>query len=323
MHRARRLIRSHWHALDVLAATLELPRPALPGRRSSAPTIAEHVVGDQPTTVVRPPSPPPWPAMVFANGATPDGRRHPVVLRLGAALARRGYAVYIPDLPGIVDGVLTPTTLGAAIAGCTAVADSPQTRGGRVGLVGVSVGGTLALLAAADDRISRRVSVVACVAPFTDLERVILLATTGMYRGEHGLERYAVPPELAAGLGRSIEQLGPVEGDPAVRALLVNRDPARFDDLYRRLPAEIRDTVHALSPRRLMEHLVAPVEIATSPRDRYFPVDESLALARNSNVRVTITPVLAHARPHLDPRSVVGVVQLERFFARSLAAAAA
>ena len=259
--------------------------------------------------------------MVFANGATPDGRRHPVVQRLAVALARRGYAVYIPDLPGVADGTLTPATLDAAVAGSLAVAESPETRGGRVGLVGVSVGGTLSLLVAADDRISRRISVVACIAPFTDLERMILLATTGMYRGPRGLERYAVPPELAAGLARSLEQLGAVDDDPSVRALLANRDSTQFDRLYHRIPAQVREIVRALSPRAVVERIDAPVEIATSPRDRYFPLDESLALAGSANVRVTVTPVLAHARPQLAPRNLRGFVELERFFARSLAAA--
>ena len=49
---------------------------------------------------VRPPGRGPWPALVFMNGATPDGRTHPMVLRLGLALASTGQLVFIPDLPG-------------------------------------------------------------------------------------------------------------------------------------------------------------------------------------------------------------------------------
>ena len=95
---------------------------------------------------VRPSTPPPWPALLFANGATPDGRTHPVVRRVALALARSGYATFVPDLPGISVGELTPATVAAAVECTQHVAGARETRYGRVGLIGVSVGGTLALL---------------------------------------------------------------------------------------------------------------------------------------------------------------------------------
>ena len=103
------------------------------------------------------------------NGATPDGRRHPTVHRLSLALARAGVCVVIPDLAGVAGGELSPATLAQAVAVSDATSRSPETADERVALVGVSVGGTLALLAAADSQLQQRISVVACVAPFGDL----------------------------------------------------------------------------------------------------------------------------------------------------------
>ena len=40
---------------------------------------------------------PPWPALVFVNGATPDGRNHPIVRRLGLGLAQAGFLVFVPN----------------------------------------------------------------------------------------------------------------------------------------------------------------------------------------------------------------------------------
>ena len=40
----------------------------------------------------------------------------------------------------------------------------------------------------------------------------------------------------------------------------------------------------------------------------------------NPRVRVTVTPTLTHARPHVDARNLLGLVQLERFFVRTLLA---
>jgi dienelactone hydrolase len=339
----------------VLGATLGLPGTKALGRLSKAPVTSEAQVAGTAGTIVRPGGPPPWPALVFVNGATPDGRAHPMVLRLSESLARTGRLVHIPDLPGIAGGELSPATLAATIDYVEAVADSGETADGRVGLAGVSVGASLALLAAADPRLAGRISVVACVAPYGDMANVMLLATTGMYRRGGRFEPYAVPAYLWVGLARSVtailppspgiqaltaelRAIDPAAPDPVARfsgrsfadlgpdaasvlALLMNRDPARFDALFAGLPEYVRTTVDALSPVRAAPGLRAPVEIVTAPRDRYFPVTESRALATACPlVRVTVTSLLAHATPRLHPRYLAELGQLNGFFVRSLAA---
>jgi dienelactone hydrolase len=81
---------------------------------------------------------------MFVNGATPEGRAHAVVRRLAGSLARSGHVVFVPDLPGIANDELSPRTLGAAVECATSGAEAAETRDGRIGLVGVSIGGTVA-----------------------------------------------------------------------------------------------------------------------------------------------------------------------------------
>jgi pimeloyl-ACP methyl ester carboxylesterase len=347
----RRLLRTHARAARVLAHTLDLPASGWSG---SLPGVEEAALGSWPTVVVRPSTPPPWPAIMFVNGATPEGRAHAVVRRLAASLARSGHVVFVPDLPGIAKGELSPRTVGAAVECATCAARAADTRDARIALVGVSIGGTVALLVAATPELAGRVSVVAAIAPFTDLEKVMMLATTGTYPGERGPEPYPVPPSLAVGLARSLvaslsptpdvralgsalERIDSLSPDPlrplrespcrslgaaaaAAQGLLLNRDPSRFADLYAALPAEVRRVAAMLSPLHFATKLAAPVEIATAPRDTYFPLAESLALQRAvPHVRITVTSALAHATPRM--RNVLAFARLERFFARSLSAA--
>lgn len=338
-------------AARVLVQTLDLP-----GIRSSRHSATDGALGAWPTVTVRPRTAPPWPAVMFANGATPDGRDHPGVRRFAASLARAGYIVFIPELPGVAVGELSLPTLAASVECAARAADSAETYGGRIGLFGVSVGGTLALLTAATPELSARVSVVACIAPFTDLEKVTMLATTGTYPGPDGLGRYPVSPELPVGvarslvacleptadartLGRVVGSLDPTSPDPlgrlreapfgalgpaaaAALALLVNRDPSSFDALFAALPDRVRNVVETLSPLRSAGQLAAPVEIATAQRDKYFPPAESFALCNDvPGVRVTVTSALAHATPRLTVKGVADFAKLQGFIARSLAAA--
>jgi pimeloyl-ACP methyl ester carboxylesterase len=346
-----RLLPTHARAARVLAHTLEIPTI---GWKRTFNGVVDEALGSWPAVVVRPTTPPPWPAIIFVNGATPEGRTHAVVRRLAVSLARIGHVVFVPDLPGIANGELSPRTLGAAIECATCAADAAETHDGRIALVGVSIGGTVALLVAAAAELAGRVSVVAAIAPFTDLEKVMMLATTGTYPGERGPEPYDVPPSLAIGLARSLvaslsptpdaralgsalARIDPLSPDPLrplrespcrslgpaagpAQALLLNRDPSRFADLYAALPADVRRVVASLSPLRSATKLTAPVEIATAPRDAYFPLAESLALQRAApHVRITVTPALAHARPRM--RNVLAFAKLEGFFARSLSSA--
>lgn len=354
-HRSRSALRARAQALAILGTTLSLPGASVLTRIGREPTRSDTLVAGISTTVVRPATGPPWPALVFMNGATPDGRSHPVVQRLGVALARAGIGVFIPDLPGVAGGELSPRTLACSVAVAEAAAGSADTADGRIALAGVSIGGTLALLAAADPRLQNRISVVACVAPFGDLAEVMRLATTGTHRDGERLGHHAAPPYLRVGLARSLaamlavtpatsalcrelRELDPDSGravelpERAFREagadaqrlydLLANTDTAQFDRLYEALPVHVRSAAVSLSPIHVARHLHAPVEIATAPQDRYFPITEAQTLAAASpHVRLTVTSLLAHATPRLSARYLAELRRLDSFFLRSFRAA--
>jgi hypothetical protein len=62
----------------------------------------------------------------------------------------------------------------------------------------------------------------------------------------------------------------------------------------------------------------APVEIASSPSDPFFPVEESHALASaGRDVRLTVTPALLHVIPRLRPGLASVVALLERTLRRA------
>src|ERR1043165_7612672 len=116
MQRLSNALRARAQALAILGTTLSLPGASVLARIGREPTRCDMFVAGMSTTVVRPATSPPWPALVFMNGATPDGRSHPTVQGLGIALARAGVGVFIPDLPGVAGGELSPQTLACSVA---------------------------------------------------------------------------------------------------------------------------------------------------------------------------------------------------------------
>jgi pimeloyl-ACP methyl ester carboxylesterase len=334
-------------AVAVLATTEATPVLAWAVRAVTAePRIEETSVAEAPATLVRPGrGDGPWPAVVFVNGATRAGRHHPKVQRLARGLARAGFLVLVPDLPGLPIGKITPATVAATIDVAKATSAWSNVRDGRVGFYGVSVGASLALLAAENPALTGRVTVVGGEAPWVDMKRVIRLATTGYYNGaRYETDPYAslaIGRSLAGGLLRSRESRrllarleavddddprplaflgGPYRGGAGrLLTLLENRDPGRFEGLFLRLPAQVRKAVAALSPIRHAGRLNVPVELASAPSDRYFPPAESRRLAAIApNVRVTVTSTLDHAVPKPSVADVADLLRFDGFVVRYL-----
>jgi len=245
------------------------------------------------------------PVVVYANAATPLGIEQPAVGRFLSALAGAGFVAVAPELPRVRDGEVTPATIDALVSVAGAA-------GPRIALIGASTGAGLAILAAGDPRIANRVTAVAAIGPFASLRNVLQLATTGHYEDR----LYPAAPLLARAATRSLSASAP--GDPAVPALLANRDPVRFDELYDALDPETRALVSELSPLARIGDVLAPVELASSPADPFFPVEESRALAAaGSDVRLTVTRALLHVKPRPRPGILPIVTLLDRTLRRA------
>jgi hypothetical protein len=322
------------------------------------PRFEETELVGVPATVVRPGGGNgPWPAVVFFNGATARGRHHPQVRRLASGLARAGYVVYVPDPHGLSRGEITPRTLADSVAVARAAADGSHARDGHVALAGVSVGTTLSLLVAEDPTVSSRVSLVAGIAPYADLREVIRLATTGRHlvggrllpHQSDSFVGLVVSRSLAAGLppGQDRDALlghllrvdddadAPLVGleswprgrlGDAARAVLdvlLNDDPERFDALFAALPSGMRENMSALSPLRRVAAIEAPVELASAPRDKYFPLSDSRSLAAAARQgRLTVTETLDHAVPSASLHEIADLFRFYGFLVRSLKHAA-
>lgn len=356
MTRIAQRMRLRARTLTVLSLVLDLPLLAGVVRRvTPTPTQESIEVRGVPVTIVRPGRDGPYPAIMFVTGAHPLRRKEPVVERVAHGLARAGYLVVLPDLPGLGLGELTRETIDAAVAIVHVAVARPDVRAGRVALIGASAGASIALLVAARPELAHRISGVSSVTPFADLRKMICLATTAQYEHTAGYREYGVTNLLRRAVARSMiatlpeeaerdrlltaigdileeddpfarlpetgEQFGPDAG--AILRVLENRDTDRFAELYDKLAPELRTAIAQLSPLSIAAEVRAPVELAVPPNDPYFPIHEAELLARSlPNVRLTVTSTLDHTRPMASLKHVDELYRFDRFVVRTLAAAA-
>jgi pimeloyl-ACP methyl ester carboxylesterase len=353
---------SYWSWVDaqaravvVISSVLDAPvlTPAIEAAGGD-PSFSQARVAGNPALVVRPAGEGPWPAIFLVNGTVRQGRKLPEVRNLAEGFARAGYLVVVPDLPGLTEDRITPQTADATTQVAREISSRPDAEDGKVALVGVSTGATLALLAAEDPALRGKVSLVAGVAPYSNIKTVLNVATTGHYRRPGGeLVRYQADPFLSYVVARSLvaalppgedkltlsaelEKVGRQSPDPlsglrsrrtddlgvgarSVVRLLANRNPERFAALYADLPKYVRHDLEELSPLAGTGRIRVPVELVTGPHDKYFPPSQSYELKRiASQRRVTVTKALDHAKLEDSPGDVPAFATFDAFVVRSL-----
>jgi acetyl esterase/lipase len=250
--------------------------------------------------------------MVLVLGVNNVGRNYPAVVRFADAMARSGVAVLVPDSAALLAGNLTPEETGGVVDAFRLLAAMPEVDPHRIGLDGLSVGGSLALLAAADPRIASEVRWVNAFGAYADageyladvaahamtldgkpvawspsaltretfarlLARLILDATdrTALAATMQKLVDSGELPRLDPVLAAGLS----TPEARAVYALLTAGSLDRAREVVAALPATVRDLIASVSPIHHLAGIHADVFLMYDTGDAYVPYGQSLELA--------------------------------------------
>lgn len=238
------------------------------------------------------------PAILLVPGAAPRGKDDPRAVRLAMSLARAGRVVFVPDL-ALYGRDLVEADLDRIVRAALAL-DRAFSGGGSPTILGISYGGSLAMVAAADPRLRGELRQVAVFGAYYDLVGVIQAVTTGtsVVEGrsypwtphplaDEILDRVAVrlaPPAARDELRSALRGETPASDLPpearGIHALLTNRDPRRTFALADRLPPEARAVLARFSPSTVADRIDTPVVAMHSTVDPAVPYGEAVRLVR-------------------------------------------
>ena len=223
--------------------------------------------------------------LVLVHGVTPHGKDDPRAREAAALLARAGFEVLVPTVPGLTRGRLRQDDVAVVRATLAA-------RPGPAVVLGVSVGAGPALLAAADPRVRDRVSAVVSLGGYASALEVLRFWLTGAY--EYGETRGRVrhdPALVRAFVRANADLLDPGEGEA-----LESADPERAARVLASLPAARRRDLDALSPLSVAPAIPGRLVLIHGRGDRAVPYTESLRLAaaRPAPTTLVLVGVLDH-----------------------------
>ncbi|MEX2227589.1 MAG: acetylxylan esterase [Dehalococcoidia bacterium] len=286
------------------------------------------------------------PGVVFSMGAPPLDLDEPRLVRIAEDTARAGVVIVVPFSERLDDEEVVAEEIDALVAEFQYVQSLPTVDPARVGFFGASVGGSLALVAAADPRIADEVDHVVSFGGYFDaLQTFGAIATHHIEYGEVAEEwtpREHAEEVMAQQIIRSVEdgddrdllwrwfvrddQPRPAELatlSPIGRSsyeFLSNEDPAAVPALINRLPASAVSELEYLSPRTSIERVQAELFIIHDRADPFIPYTESRrledAIGERGTAHFDEVRLFEHVEPKLNQRPDVIVFDSTRLLFR-------
>ncbi|MFN2483499.1 MAG: dienelactone hydrolase family protein [Candidatus Limnocylindria bacterium] len=273
-------------------------------------------------------------AMLLVFGVNNLGRSHPEVERVAEALARTGVVVLVPDSATLLAGRLEVNEIDGIVRAFELLASRPGVDSGRIGIIGFSVGGSLALIAATDPRIAHEVRYVNAFGAYADARTYLASVAAHAYRLDAAevdwqpsdltlevcsrflLEQITDADDRAAladAYQASLLAGERLEADPElarrlggtgrrVYDLVTTRSLDEATGAVERLPSSTLRFLDAISPSGQLESLQADVYLMHDVADHHVPYVESRALAeplsaRQSLARHTEFRLFDHVQP--------------------------
>jgi len=249
--------------------------------------------------------------LVLVHGFSEHGRRDPRLVQFARALARSGFLVFVPELPGLRDLSISTREVVALRAAISHALDAfPEAHHQPTGALALSLAVGPLLMAAKAPELRDRVSFLVAVGGYYDLADAVRFITTGVDAGDdagitrtpveagrwvvlasqsHWLEDAAQQALLARLAQRRIDNpdaavddlLAQLDADgQALFTLTDNRNPDAVDHLLQALPAAAQAEFRALDlAQRDLSAIRARVVLIHGRDDAVIPISHSRRLS--------------------------------------------
>ena len=236
------------------------------------------------------------PALIVVLGADPAHPEDERVERFTDSLARIGFAVLLTQSEELDSALVLPVEVDRLVGAFEALEAHPRVRADAIGYVGLSAGGSLAIVAASQDAIAGRVAFTLAIGPYNDAATLVANVAAREFRTDDGVSSWE-PAEISRRAIRTtlLHALPPgdrdaiADRDPgteptspeaqSVASLLDSPTLIEAEALVEQLGDEQTEALRAVSPRYAIAGHAAPLYLLHDGDDEFVPWTESEAMA--------------------------------------------
>ena len=244
-------------------------------------------------------------AVILLLGARPVDRDEPPLVRFAEGLSRAGLIVMVPIASGLEAGRIEEHEVDAVVEEVELLRARPDVDPARIGIIGFSVGGSVAIQAAADPRLDGKLVFVNAFGSYFDtMDFARAISTRSLVYA--GVDEVWVPDPLVLYVmarqmvdtlpdpnDRAVLERLYIDGDASARAdvptmtpagraalgLLDGLPPVETEAALAQLPPETMARLRAISPSRVIDRVRTRLFLMHDYGDHVVPYTESRRMA--------------------------------------------
>lgn len=281
-------------------------------------------------------------ALILLLGARPVPKDDPILVRFAEGLGRTGLVVMIPASSGLVAGQVTLAEVDAVAREVDLLRAREDVDPARIGILGFSVGGSVAVLSAADPRLAGKLVLVNAFGSYNDTTDLVRAASTRSlkYAGvdqpwePHPVTLWVIARQLVDTLPDPTDQdvldRLYLQGDDSARedvaqmttagkaalGLLGGLSPADTEAALAQLPTASLQRLREVSPSTVLDRVNTRLFIMHDVGDHYIPYTESQRMAAGTPAatleRFAQFDLFDHVTPNHPPTDLAFYVELGR-----------
>ena len=234
-------------------------------------------------------------------GHSPQPLDSPEIVQIASAISRLGVVVGVPDSTGLRNLEITPAEPGHLVDAVLALSQRPEVDSSRVGLAGFSAGASMALIAAADPRISDRLSFLSSFGGYADANRLLVDVATNTTITDGVSTPWQADPGIRADIASMLlaGELDPSDST-AVDDLFAATERTTAEAAIASFSPKLKERLSGISPVNFVDGIKAPVYLLHGDPDTAIPVAHVALLADELGDRVarlTRFGEFGHGRP--------------------------
>lgn len=259
-----------------------------------------------------------YPGIILSLGIHPLGPEEPNLQKIFRRLVENGFVVLAIDSKNLKESLITPEEVQNLVAGFKFLAKHPSADSEQIGFVGLSVGSSLALLAASDPSISDNVQYLFWTGGYYDVKELIIetLSKSFFYQSE---VRSWEPSERIKDVVRKnlnffAEKGESPEARELVKKILETQDSQELEKLFGQLPLKTIAIMEDVSPKTVINKVSTPLFIIHGTKDTYIPFTHSTQLFKDfsGEKRLVLSSRYGHETPQKSLFSEVFSLELWR-----------